>query len=109
MLTFCQNRFSTANVHRIVDQPTYEHAREEFSVPGIGKLVMVERKARTARNPNTGASIQVPAKKALKFRIAKAAKDAILGAVTIQQKGINPGVESGSNSPGASQGPSATP
>src|SRR5450755_4475849 len=46
----------------------YEHARDEFSVPGIGKLVVVERKARTARNPKTGATIQVPAKKALKFR-----------------------------------------
>ena len=60
----------------------YEHARDEFSVPGIGKLVVVERKARTARNPKTGAAIQVPARKALKFRIAKAAKDAILGAAT---------------------------
>ena len=60
----------------------YEHARDEFSVPGIGKLVVVERKARIARNPKTGATIQVPAKKALKFRIAKAAKNAILGAAT---------------------------
>jgi DNA-binding protein HU-beta len=57
----------------------YEHAKDEFIVPGIGKLVMVDRKARTARNPKTGAEIQIPARKALKFRIAKAAKDAILG------------------------------
>ena len=61
-------------------QMAYEHAKDEFSVPGIGKLIVVDRKARTARNPQTGATIQVPAKKALKFRIAKAAKDAILGA-----------------------------
>ena len=60
-------------------QLAYEHAKDEFTVPGIGKLIMVDRKARTARNPQTGATIQVPAKKALKFRIAKAAKDAILG------------------------------
>src|SRR5437763_16896823 len=58
----------------------YENAKDEFTVPGIGKLIVVDRKARTARNPQTGAAIQVPAKKALKFRIAKAAKDAILGA-----------------------------
>jgi len=60
----------------------YENAKDEFTVPGIGKLIVVDRKARTARNPQTGAAIQIPAKKALKFRIAKAAKDAILGAPT---------------------------
>ena len=60
-------------------QLAYEHAKDEFIVPGIGKLVIVDRKARTARNPKTGAEIQIPARKALKFRIAKAAKDAILG------------------------------
>ena len=61
-------------------QLAYAHAKDEFTVPGIGKLIVVDRKARTARNPQTGAEIQVPAKKALKFRVAKAAKDAILGA-----------------------------
>jgi len=61
-------------------QLAYEHAKDEFTVPGIGKLIVVDRKARVARNPQTGAEIQVPAKKALKFRVAKAAKDAILGA-----------------------------
>jgi DNA-binding protein HU-beta len=61
-------------------QLAYENAKDEFTVPGIGKLVVVDRDARTARNPQTGATIQVPARKALKFRVAKAAKDAILGA-----------------------------
>jgi len=61
-------------------QLAYEHAKDEFTVPGIWKLIVVDRKARVARNPQTGAEIQVPAKKALKFRVAKAAKDAILGA-----------------------------
>ena len=60
-------------------QLAYANAKDEFTVPGIGKLVVVDRKARTARNPQTGVAIQIPAKKALKFRIAKAAKDAILG------------------------------
>jgi len=49
-----------------------------FVVPGLGKLVRVERKARMGRNPATGESIKIPAKKVLKFRIAKAAKDAIV-------------------------------
>jgi len=51
-----------------------------FTLPGLGKLVVTKRKARTGRNPQTGEAIQIPAKKALKFRIAKAAKDAVLGA-----------------------------
>ena len=63
-------------------QLAYANAKDEFTVPGIGKLMVVDRKARTARNPKTGATLQIPAKKALKFRVAKAAKDAILGAVT---------------------------
>jgi DNA-binding protein HU-beta len=49
-----------------------------FVVPGLGRLVRVERKARTGRNPATGQAIQIPAKKALKFRVAKAAKEAIV-------------------------------
>lgn len=61
-------------------QMAYANAKDEFTVPGIGKLVVVDRKARTARNPQTGEAIQIPAGKALKFKIAKAAKDAILGA-----------------------------
>ena len=59
-------------------QLAYQNAKDEFTVPGIGKLLVVDRKARMARNPQTGAQVQVPAKKALKFRIAKAAKDAVL-------------------------------
>ena len=49
-----------------------------FVVPGIGRLVRVDRKARMGRNPATGESIKIPAKKVVKFRIAKAAKDAII-------------------------------
>ena len=47
-------------------------------VPGIGRLVRVERKARMGRNPSTGETIKIPAKKVVKFRIAKAVKDAIV-------------------------------
>lgn len=56
----------------------YKHAKNSFTVPGLGKLVLVNRKARTGRNPATGETIQIPAKKVVKFRVAKAAKDAIL-------------------------------
>ena len=44
-----------------------------FVLPGIGRLVRVDRKARTGRNPATGESIKIPAKKVVKFRVAKAA------------------------------------
>jgi DNA-binding protein HU-beta len=57
----------------------YKEAKNSFVVPGLGKLVLVHRKARTGRNPATGETIQIKAKKVLKFRVAKAAKDAVLG------------------------------
>lgn len=50
----------------------------EFVIPGVGKLVRVDRKARMGRNPATGEAIKIPAKKVVKFRVAKAAKDAIV-------------------------------
>ena len=50
----------------------------EFTVPGIGKLVKVQRKAREGRNPATGETIKIPAKTVVKFRVAKAAKEAVL-------------------------------
>ena len=49
-----------------------------FVLPGVGRLVRVDRKARTGRNPATGETIKIPAKKVVKFRVAKAAKDAIV-------------------------------
>ena len=49
-----------------------------FVIPGIGRLVRVERKARIGRNPATGEAIKIPAKKVVKFRVAKAVKDAIV-------------------------------
>ena len=56
----------------------YKEAKDGFTIPGLGKLVIVKRKARLGRNPKTGEQIKIPAKKALKFRIAKAAKDGCL-------------------------------
>jgi len=59
----------------------YREAKKgEFAIPGLGKLVKQKRKARLGRNPATGEEIKIPAKTVLKFRVAKAAKDAVLGA-----------------------------
>ena len=57
----------------------YKGAKNGFTVPGLGKLVLVNRKARMGRNPATGEAIKIKAKKVVKFRVAKACKDAILG------------------------------
>jgi DNA-binding protein HU-beta len=50
----------------------------QFVLPGIGKLVKSQRKARMGRNPQTGESIKIPAKTVVKFRVAKAAKEAVV-------------------------------
>ena len=49
-----------------------------FIVPGIGKMVKINRAARQGRNPATGQTIQIPAKTVVKFRLVKAAKEAVL-------------------------------
>jgi DNA-binding protein HU-beta len=64
----------------------YRNAKNTFTLPGIGKLVLVNRKARTGRNPATGETIQIPAKRVVKFRVAKACKDAVLGGGTGAKK-----------------------
>ena len=58
---------------------SYKEAKNSFTIPGIGKLVLVNRKARMGRNPATGEEIKIPAKRVVKFRVSKKAKDAILG------------------------------
>ena len=68
-----------AAILEIIAELAYKNAKNSFTLPGIGKLVLVNRKARIGRNPATGATINIPAKKVVKFRVAKAAKDAILG------------------------------
>ncbi len=57
----------------------YKHAKNGFTLPGLGKLVLVNRKARMGRNPATGEAIKIAAKKVVKFRVGKAAKEAIAG------------------------------
>jgi DNA-binding protein HU-beta len=61
----------------------YKQAKNTFTVPGLGKLVLVNRPARSMTmqfGPNKGKAINIPAKRVVKFRVAKACKDAILGA-----------------------------
>jgi len=66
----------------VVADLAYKNAKNTFTVPGIGKLVLVDRAARTMTmgfGPKKGQTINIPAKIVVKFRIAKAAKEAILG------------------------------
>ncbi len=61
----------------------YKQAGNSFTLPGIGKLVLVSRPARSMImqfGPDKGKTITIPAKRVVKFRVAKAAKDALLGA-----------------------------
>ena len=56
----------------------YKNAKNSFTLPGLGKVVLVNRKARTGRTPATGETIKIPAKTVVKARIAKQLKDAVL-------------------------------
>jgi DNA-binding protein HU-beta len=56
----------------------HREAKNSFTLPGLGKLVLMNRKARMGRNPQTGEAIKIPAKRVVKFRVAKACKDAVL-------------------------------
>jgi len=63
-------------------QLAYKNAKSTFTLPGLGKLVLVNRPAREMImqfGPKKGEKITVPAKRVLKFRFAKVAKDNILG------------------------------
>jgi len=77
-----KNSITKKQAVEILDQIAalaYKHAKDTFTLPGIGKLVLKNRAARMGRNPKTGEPIQIKAKRVVKFRVAKAAKDAILG------------------------------
>ena len=74
---------SKKDVGNLLDQladMAYKEVKKggQFVLPGFGKMVKVNRKARMGRNPATGATIKIPAKTVVKFRLAKAAKDAVL-------------------------------
>lgn len=56
-----------------------KEAKNVFIVPGFGRLVLANRKARMGRNPQTGEPIKIPAKRVVKFRLSKSLKDSVLG------------------------------
>jgi len=56
---------------------SYREAKKDFTIPGLGKLTVVSRKKRVGRNPATGQSMVIPAKKVLKFRVSKHAQNAV--------------------------------
>jgi DNA-binding protein HU-beta len=64
----------------ILNEIAYKETKKKGSVtiPGLGKLVLQKRKARMGRNPQTGEAIKIKAKTVVKFRVAKACKDAII-------------------------------
>ena len=57
----------------------YREAKNVFVLPNFGRLVLANRKARMGRNPQTGEPIKIPAKRVVKFRLAKSLKDSVLG------------------------------
>ena len=76
------NRKTAAQFMESLCEIAYREAKKscEFTIPGIGKLVKKQTKARTGRNPKTGEEMKIPAKTVMRFRVAKAAKDTVLGA-----------------------------
>ena len=70
---------AAGEILEFIAETAYKEAKNTFTLPGLGKLVLVQRKARMGRNPATGETIKIKAKRVVKFRVAKAAKDAILG------------------------------
>ena len=64
----------------VLAETAYSEAKRGFTLPGLGKLVVVKRKARMGRNPATGEAIKIPAKTVVRFRIAKACKEAAIPA-----------------------------
>ncbi len=78
-----KNQLTKRQINGVLDTLNtlaYKEAKKGFTIPGLGKLVLSDRKARMGRNPQTGEAIKIPARKVVRFRVAKHAKDAILGA-----------------------------
>lgn len=83
------NEMTRAQVVAFLDSlsaTAYKEAKNGFTLPGFGKLVLKHRKARMGRNPATGEAIKIKAKNVVKFRVAKACKDSVLGAPVAKKK-----------------------
>ncbi len=67
-------------VYNAILEVTAKQAKKaDFTLPGLGKFSIVKRAARTGRNPQTGETMKIPAKKALKFTLSKIIKDKVIG------------------------------
>lgn len=75
------NRKTAAQFLESLNEIAYREVKKngEFAIPGIGKLVKKQTKARMGRNPKTGEEMKIAAKTVVRFRVAKAAKDSLLG------------------------------
>jgi DNA-binding protein HU-beta len=72
------NKTAAAFLEHLADTAIKETKKNGiFVIPGLGRLVKSNRKARMGRNPQTGEPIKIAAKTVVKFRVAKAAKDSI--------------------------------
>ena len=74
------SKAQVADFLEVLSKMAYAEAKNGFTIPGIGKLVLVHRNARMGRNPATGETIQIPAKTVVKFRVAKVCKESVLSA-----------------------------
>ncbi len=74
------------NFFDVLAELAYLNAKDGFLLPGIGKLVLVDRKARMGRNPATGESIKIPAKKVVKLKVLKICKESILPAKSSKKR-----------------------
>ena len=77
-----KSELSRKQVADLMDNPltlATKEAKNVFILPGFGRLVLANRKARMGRNPQTGEPIKIPAKRVVKFRLSKSLKDSVLG------------------------------
>ncbi len=77
-----KNEMTRKQVAALIDtlvQTAYKEAKNGFTIPGMGKLVLAHSKARMGRNPKTGEPIKIKARTRVKFRVAKACKEGVLG------------------------------
>jgi len=77
--TGIQKKAAAAVMEELANLATKEtKSGGQFVIPGLGKAVKANRKARMGRNPQTGEALKIPAKTVVKFRLAKAFKDAVV-------------------------------
>ena len=67
-------------------QLSYKEAKKDFTIPGLGKLTVASRKKRIGRNPATGATMVIPAKKVVKFKVSKQVQNAVFPPKTTSKK-----------------------